>query len=437
MSNCSYGPNGFTAKDREFSTALRSKNIVGCSAKFNNMETNDITVNGSLDVTDLTVDNLTVNNDATIGNDLAVGNDATIGNDLTAVGNGTFSNLNATGITGTTGNITTVNSTDVNTTDLTVTQNTTSQTYTVNPVGYPEYNLATVSGAEQNILAYGGDNTGTVDQTALVETLIDTAGVGGQTLFFPGGNYRFNTGITLPQNTRLVGDGFGNTIFNFYDNTPGNTMITLNLNDNIVENLFIRYRGTATDSILFGGNDLQRVQLKSIQTNNGFNPPAFWLVATGDGLIIITNSYISFTDTGIQISDTGSAIVTQNFFQNSGIPGQVAVKTLDTAKILVSNNEFQNNSTNLFEIASGGSVFSSNRIKNAVNVYTGAGVGTTTIIGSYGTELSNFQTGINVEGTQVISTQQVAIADDASGAVNQATVNAIIAALRAHGLIAT
>lgn len=41
------------------------------------------------------------------------------------------------------------------------------------------------------------------------------------------------------------------------------------------------------------------------------------------------------------------------------------------------------------------------------------------------------------EFNAVIGDQQAAIADDASGAANQATVNAILAALRAHGLIAT
>lgn len=42
-----------------------------------------------------------------------------------------------------------------------------------------------------------------------------------------------------------------------------------------------------------------------------------------------------------------------------------------------------------------------------------------------------------VNGTQVVGAQRNAIADDASSADNKATVNAILAALRAHGLIAT
>lgn len=41
-----------------------------------------------------------------------------------------------------------------------------------------------------------------------------------------------------------------------------------------------------------------------------------------------------------------------------------------------------------------------------------------------------------VNGTKVVGARGAAIADDASGAANQATVNAILAALRAHGLIA-
>lgn len=44
---------------------------------------------------------------------------------------------------------------------------------------------------------------------------------------------------------------------------------------------------------------------------------------------------------------------------------------------------------------------------------------------------------VKIDETQVVTAQQPAVADDVSGAVNQATVNAILAALRAHGLIAT
>ena len=62
-----------------------------------------------------------------------------------------------------------------------------------------------------------------------------------------------------------------------------------------------------------------------------------------------------------------------------------------------------------------------------------------------GTEIANIdgagidiQSGkvLKVNGTQVVAARQAAIANDASGAANQSTVNAILSALRTHGLIA-
>lgn len=72
--------------------------------------------------------------------------------------------------------------------------------------------------------------------------------------------------------------------------------------------------------------------------------------------------------------------------------------------------------------------------------------GLTTIIEASGVAVATAKSGalniangsvLQVGGTQVVGTQQAAIADDASAAANQATVNAILAALRTHGLIAT
>jgi hypothetical protein len=59
----------------------------------------------------------------------------------------------------------------------------------------------------------------------------------------------------------------------------------------------------------------------------------------------------------------------------------------------------------------------------------------TVIVGGSGIDL---QTGkvLSVNGTQVVTAQQAAIPSDQSGATNQATVNAILVALRNHGLIA-
>lgn len=60
-------------------------------------------------------------------------------------------------------------------------------------------------------------------------------------------------------------------------------------------------------------------------------------------------------------------------------------------------------------------------------------------LGSATAQFNNLyiDSGVFHSGTKVLGAQQAAIADDASGAANQTTVNAVLAALRAHGIIAT
>lgn len=50
MSNCSYGPNGSIPKDASFISGLRSKNVIGCVAKFADVESNTALINDALKV---------------------------------------------------------------------------------------------------------------------------------------------------------------------------------------------------------------------------------------------------------------------------------------------------------------------------------------------------------------------------------------------------
>lgn len=50
MSNCSYGPNGSIPRDASFTAGLRSKNVIGCVAKFADVETNTALINEQLNV---------------------------------------------------------------------------------------------------------------------------------------------------------------------------------------------------------------------------------------------------------------------------------------------------------------------------------------------------------------------------------------------------
>lgn len=74
---------------------------------------------------------------------------------------------------------------------------------------------------------------------------------------------------------------------------------------------------------------------------------------------------------------------------------------------------------------------------NGLDLYAnGSVVATIRAAGLSVTGITDTSGEYRVAGTKVVGAQQAAIANDASGAVNQTTVNAILTALRAHGLIA-
>jgi len=87
--SCSYSPSGVVPRDKEYPTALRSKNITACKVAADSLEVNDAFFNNSMNVTgianfdDLTVDNMTVNNNASIGNDVTIGNNLSVVNTTT------------------------------------------------------------------------------------------------------------------------------------------------------------------------------------------------------------------------------------------------------------------------------------------------------------------------------------------------------------------
>lgn len=224
----------------------------------------------------------------------------------------------------------------------------------------------------------------------------------------------------------------GNTFFRYYDNTAGTRFFTLNSNDSHVSNVFITYNGTAVDSVLFYGNNLLQAQVDRIQTDIA-DRFAFFAVFDGTSRCLITRSYIYSTNTAIVCNGTANVTITLNIIY--GAVTAPAVETTGTARVQAFNNIITRTSTNTFVLAAAGSVFANNQV-SGTNKYTGAGVAGAIILSNDATEFSNLPNRLRIDGTAVLNAQQGAIPNDASGAVNQGTVNAILTALRAHGLIA-
>jgi hypothetical protein len=407
MANCSYSAMGQLPGDMQHPTAFRSKRIVACSLTANTLEANDVTVNNLLDVNgDLEVDNLTVNNNASIGGDLTVagtstfediivnnnasiGGDITVNNNITVLGDGTFENItvNNDGSFGnnvTVGNDLTVTG-DGSFTNVTASDTVTSTDYTVSPTGFPDYDLIRVSGAIRNVLAYGVDNSGATDVTSAVNTIL----AGGGQVFFPRGTYRFNSGLSLPNNTSIIGEHYGSTFFDFWDDTPGATFITMAENDTQVKDIYVKYLGAATDAIAFSVPETgvqYRVKIENVETDtNGLSTVLFahFLVMNSaliDGAVM-ENCWIQTSDTSVIINSSALTIV-DNFFINK-IADVISVQTNGTSTAIISNNGFEvfTPTTTLFEINSNRTYIVSNDYRGTITTrYGGTSVAQAVIL---------------------------------------------------------
>lgn len=390
MSNCKYNPLGSVPLDRSYVTAVSTKIMTACSLKANDVETNTLAVDDlvvdtitantgnitTVNATDVNTTNITASGDGTFlnvtaTNDLSVGNNATITNDLTVGGDGTFVNVTASD---------TVTSTD----------------YTVTPVGFPSYDLLEVSGATRNVLSYGLDNTGATDNSALFAAI---PGVG--ELYFPCGTYRFDSPIALGDNRSITGEHWGCVFFNFTDNTPATTFITMNANDTQINNLFLKYTGTATDAVAVNCPNLgvqHRINISHIQLDtNGAATDLFanFLVASPGSLDYMTLSecYIQTTDTSV-IVDGSSIAITNNAFINR-VADVIAIQVNGGSRASISNNYFNSTTTLLMEINSANTIISG-------NTYNGA---FTTTYGGTAAALATILDTLEVQADEVNTTQ--------------------------------
>lgn len=69
-----------------------------------------------------------------------------------------------------------------------------------------------ISGAVVNALDYGADPTGAADSSTSIAAAVAT----GKSVYFPVGTYKITSEIALQSNTRLFGDGMGQSILLFY-----------------------------------------------------------------------------------------------------------------------------------------------------------------------------------------------------------------------------
>ena len=71
-----------------------------------------------------------------------------------------------------------------------------------------------LDGATFNVLDYGAVGNGIADDTAALQAAIDAAGVNGGAVYFPAGNYKITSSLTLSNGVRYFGDGINDATYN-------------------------------------------------------------------------------------------------------------------------------------------------------------------------------------------------------------------------------
>lgn len=339
MANCSYGPNGQLPSDAQFVSAVRSKRLVGCSGKVNEMEVNDLVVNRT---------------------------------------------INAPAIFD-----------------------------------------------SSNVKFYGAVGDGVTDDTVAIQTALDSV----DCITIPPGQYVITSTIVVPTERTIRGCGRGSIILTNADLTFQLTTATTLNNFSIVYNgaNFATSVGIQTSSFNF---------INSVYFNTGVNlSPAIAVTAPSSFVFVVNSTLVgvlqAFTTTSSQISITNTLLSagttcilltagqTDFTFTGNTLVGDGTTTGIDFATC-----------TECYSIANTfNSTISTLYANTSASTITTDNIGGINVGGVY-----------SVAGTPVVGAQRPAIADaspvspgyvqsEVQEIVNQ--LNALLAAVRLHGLIAT
>lgn len=211
-----------------------------------------------------------------------------------------------------------------------------------------------------NAKSFGATGNGSTDDTAALQAAL-TAATGG-TLYLPKGNYRVSSGLTVPNRTRIVGDGPTNTLINYRTAlTTANQLFDFDNVDNIhLEDIGLNCEtgagGRTTTAVLAQGDGgsvtemlLRRVYITGFQQYGvRINTATYYthldgcrilscsnsVANGGDGLtnaiavsigspvnaLRITNCRISSNDTAIDCNTTAkySLVIQGCYFEQNG-----------------------------------------------------------------------------------------------------------------------
>jgi hypothetical protein len=304
-----------------------------------------------------------------------------------------------------------------------------------------------------NVKFYGAVGDGNTDDTqAFIDGLANVP-----ELYVPSGSYVVSDTVFVPGDKRLFGNGYSSQILSAQD-----VIVELSGIRAQIDNLTLEYTGSnflTSVGIDIPGSD--RTTVDSVRILGGVNV-AYGIRVRGLGtpdspvFNLITENQIHAEVTPILLDGTLSS-VTSTIVTSNTLTAQSATTTMVNV-INGSQNTFVGNNLTSPATTTNGYVFDAASIDNSVFSGFYSNITNRFVEGTAGNNLfegrsTSASTGnqvfareYRVNGVKVVSTQQAAIADaaargaayvqaEANDTVDQ--LNLVIAALRAHGLIAT
>jgi len=192
----------------------------------------------------------------------------------------------------------------------------------------------TVSLENLNVRQWGAVGDGVTDDTVAIQTAINVGTAAGNAIYFPNGNYRITSTLTLPTNSVLIGENKRTT----YLTASGKTFPVLDIIGQYSEirNLYIRGGSVGIQRIKAVGADTNIVDNCQIQSNRIGILLLYGYIGT------YSNNFITNNDYGVVCGQQSF----QTIFQNNRIDGNLGglgIMCFSSSGLVITGNTIEGN----------------------------------------------------------------------------------------------
>jgi hypothetical protein len=294
---------------------------------------------------------------------------------------------------------------------------------------------------QYNVKYYGAVGDGLTDDTAAFQAALAT---GFKQITVPTGEYLLSDSLTLSTNQQLIGESDRSSVLSFSNSDVNFTALTAPTGSSL-KDMHLQYTGSNSTTSTMVSVTGSNVDISGVLIDGGAAYGISFDALESDTLLF--NNQIEATLSGVRFTAAYSLV---NILANHlivGLGGTVIDTTNGGSLFRIMDNKLEALGGVSTGISASVSLTAIGNDYNVTTPITGAGLATSTVHEPLNTGYSvNTPGRVAIDGVPVLNNQQTAIADAAARGVAYVQaeaqdttdqLNLVIAALRAHGLIAT